>query len=85
LRKKVIFVDSAAHEWLFPYCSCIVHHVGSGTTAASVRSGKPTIITPVQGDQFDFAASVQTIGCGIGLGHLSTLTPATLGMPLANA
>jgi len=80
---NVIFVDSAAHEWLFPRCSCIVHHGGSGTTAASVRSGKPTIITPIQGDQFDFASSVQTIGCGIGLGHLSTLTPATLGDAIA--
>lgn len=42
-------------------------------------SGRPTAITPLMGDQFDFAAGVNTIGCGVGLGQLSGLTALELG------
>jgi len=77
-EENVLFCDSAPHEWLFPQCSCIVHHGGSGTTAASVRSGRPTIVTPIQGDQFSFADIIQASGCGIGLCHLGRLTPKVL-------
>ncbi|VEU35475.1 unnamed protein product [Pseudo-nitzschia multistriata] len=78
-KKNVIFVSSAPHEWLFPQCSCIVHHGGAGTTAASIRSGRPTVITPVMGDQFDFAAGVNEVGCGIGLRKMSSVRGNTLG------
>lgn len=27
------------HDWLFPHCSAVVHHGGSGTTAAGLRAG----------------------------------------------
>ena len=78
-RTNVIFVPSAPHEWLFPQCACIVHHGGSGTTASSARSGRPTIITPLMGDQFDFANGINAIGCGIGLGQLSGVKSTELG------
>lgn len=61
---NVLFVDKAPHELVFPKCSVIVHHGGMGTTAASLRSGKPTIITPVLLDQFDAAELVETLGVG---------------------
>jgi len=76
--KNVFFCDSAPHEWLFPQCSCIVHHGGSGTTAASVRSGRPTIVTPIQGDQFSFADIIQAAECGMGLCHLGRLSSRVL-------
>eukprot|EP00931_Biecheleriopsis_adriatica_P005236 TRINITY_DN106769_c0_g1_i1.p1 TRINITY_DN106769_c0_g1~~TRINITY_DN106769_c0_g1_i1.p1 ORF type:complete len:507 (+),score=64.34 TRINITY_DN106769_c0_g1_i1:80-1600(+) len=78
-RENIIFVKSAPHEWLFPQCACLVHHGGCGTTAASVRSGRPTIITPIMGDQFEFAASMNEIGCGIGMAQLSGITSTKLG------
>lgn len=78
-KENVLFVKSAAHEWLFPQCSCIVHHGGSGTTAASVRSGKPTIITPIMGDQFDFADGINEVGCGVGLPKFGNITSQQLG------
>ena len=37
-RKNVLFIDTAPHEWLFPQCSCIVHHGGAGTTAGTFMS-----------------------------------------------
>lgn len=63
--KNVLFVSTAPHEWLFPRCSLTVHHGGSGTTAAALRSGNPTIITPCFLDQFGNAEMVEKQGCGI--------------------
>jgi hypothetical protein len=65
-KGNVFFTDTAPHEWLFPQCSVIVHHGGSGTTAASVRSGNPTIITPIYLDQLDHARLVNAAGVGVG-------------------
>mmetsp|Transcript_73178 Transcript_73178/g.184802 ORF Transcript_73178/g.184802 Transcript_73178/m.184802 type:complete len:484 (+) Transcript_73178:80-1531(+) len=76
---NVLFVKSAPHEILFPHCSCIVHHGGSGTTAASVRSGKPTVIVPVGGDEYDFADGINQMNCGVGLPQFSQVTSAELG------
>jgi len=65
-KEKILFVGNAPHEWLFPQCACAVHHGGSGTTNASLRSGAPTIITPVLLDQFDHARIVNELGIGVG-------------------
>jgi UDP:flavonoid glycosyltransferase YjiC (YdhE family) len=72
--ENVLFVTSAPHAWLFPQCACIVHHGGSGTTAASVKSGVPTIITPVFLDQWDYAALVNEHQIGVGTGALVSVT-----------
>jgi UDP:flavonoid glycosyltransferase YjiC (YdhE family) len=42
---------SIPHDWLFPRMAAIVHHGGAGTTAASLRAGVPTVVTPFMGDQ----------------------------------
>ena len=65
-RENVLFVDKAPHEWLLPQVSTAVHHGGAGTTNASIRSGVPTIITPVFLDQFDNSYLVNQLGCGVG-------------------
>merc|ERR1719223_2666967 len=65
-KENVLFLNTAPHEWLFPQCACTVHHGGAGTTAAALRAGKPTIITPCIGDQFDSASSVGKAGVGVG-------------------
>jgi UDP:flavonoid glycosyltransferase YjiC (YdhE family) len=46
--KVVGVVDYAA---VFPACRAIVHHGGSGTTAASLRAGIPTLTLWTAGDQ----------------------------------
>jgi len=78
-RENVLFVKSAPHEVLFPHCACIVHHGGCGTTAASARSGKPTVILPVMGDQFGFAENIHALNCGVGLQQFSKVTSTQLG------
>lgn len=77
-KDNVLFVQTAPHEWLFPQCSVIVHHGGAGTTAASMRAGVPTIITPCCSDQFDNAQLVESNVCGVALKQFSRVTPATL-------
>lgn len=45
--------------------SAIVHHGGIGTTAAALSAGCPQIIRPMAFDQFDNAARVRRLGCGL--------------------
>jgi sterol 3beta-glucosyltransferase len=65
-KNNVLFVEQAPHEWLFPRVSVIVHHGGAGTTTAALRSGVPTIITPVLLDQFDWSYLIRKLQVGRG-------------------
>lgn len=65
-EKHVLFLQSAPHEWLFPKCCVTLHHGGAGTTAAALRSGVPTIVTPCIADQYDNASLIKDAGFGFG-------------------
>ena len=65
-KENVLFIKEGAHENLFPRVACTVHHGGAGTTNAALRSGVPTIITPVFLDQWDHAYLVNELGVGFG-------------------
>ncbi|CAM6083733.1 unnamed protein product [Calypogeia fissa] len=56
------FSGFVAYNWLFPKCSMVIHHGGSGTTAAALRSGVPQIICPFVLDQFYWAERMAWIG-----------------------
>ncbi|BCX06056.1 MAG: glycosyl transferase family 1 [Candidatus Roseilinea sp.] len=60
----VFVLDGAPHDWLFPQCAAVVHHGGSGTTAAGLRAGKPTVIVPFFGDQPFWGRRVAALGVG---------------------
>ncbi|KAK2019123.1 glycosyltransferase family 28 domain-containing protein [Colletotrichum eremochloae] len=60
----VCVVDEAPHAWLFPQVRAVVCHGGSGTTAMALRSGRPTLVVPVAGDQPFWATRVHAAGCG---------------------
>jgi len=62
--ENVFVLDGAPHDWLFPQCAAVVHHGGSGTTAAGLRAGKPTVIVPFFGDQPFWGRRVQALGVG---------------------
>jgi UDP:flavonoid glycosyltransferase YjiC (YdhE family) len=78
MKKHLFFVSEANQEWLFPQCACVVHHGGAGTTAASLRSGTPTIITPIMLDQFYWAERVKDLGVGMGTRSLGKLRSSEL-------
>jgi sterol 3beta-glucosyltransferase len=52
------------NHWLYPKMAAVIHHGGAGTTAAGLRAGTPTIVTPVMGDQTFWGKRVAAIGAG---------------------
>jgi len=59
-----IVIGDVPHDWLFPRMAAVVHHAGSGTTAAGLRAGVPTVTVPVLADQPFWAARVAGMGAG---------------------
>lgn len=64
LPDTILKVEHVPHEWLFPRVSAVVHHGGAGTTAASLRSGSPTVVVPFFADQPFWGWRVEKLGAG---------------------
>lgn len=62
---SVFYAEDVPHSWLFPYMAAVVHHGGAGTTAAGLRAGVPSIITPFLLDQYSWADCVVKSGVGL--------------------
>lgn len=63
--RDVFFLEEAPHDWLFPRMAAVVHHGGSGTTAAGLRAGVPSVLIPVAGsDQTMWAQRIHDLGLG---------------------
>ncbi len=61
---------------LLPTAAAIVHHGGIGTTSQALAAGIPQLIRPSAFDQFDNAARVERLRCGIWLRRDRGLTDA---------
>lgn len=75
---EVLALKEVPHSWLFPRVTAVVHHGGSGTTAAGLRAGRPTLICPVLGDQPFWGNRVTTLGAGPAPLALRHATPEKL-------
>ena len=64
LPETIFQIDAAPHDWLFPRVAAVVHHGGSGTTAAGLHAGKPTVICPFIADQPFWGQVVYERGVG---------------------
>lgn len=62
--KDILYIGDCPHEWLFQNVSAVVHHGGAGTTACSLRFGKPTAIVPFFGDQPFWGKMIAASGAG---------------------
>jgi UDP:flavonoid glycosyltransferase YjiC (YdhE family) len=51
LPEHILPVTSVPHDWLFPRTAAVIHHCGSGTTAAGLRAGVPAVPIPFFADQ----------------------------------
>jgi len=62
----VKIVGAVNHAAIFPACRAVVHHGGTGTTAASLRAGIPTLILPTSLEQklWAYVVSHLEVGCG---------------------
>lgn len=75
--RDVMIVPSVNHAMVLPRCRAIVHHGGSGTTAAGVRSGVPTLVLWIGADQPVWATQIKRLGVGTSR-RLSATTQASL-------
>lgn len=64
LPKNVIAVAYARYAQIFPRASVIVHQGGIGTTGQALRAGKPMLVMPFGGDQYDNGARIERLGVG---------------------
>jgi vancomycin aglycone glucosyltransferase len=78
-------VRAAPHAALFPRCAALVHHGGSGTTAAALRAGTPQVILPVMLDQFHHAYYLARAGLAPQAPRLASVTTRTLTSALQQA
>ena len=58
----------APHSQLFPRAAVIIHHGGIGTTGQALKAGKPELVVPHMGDQWDNGARIRRLGVGAVLG-----------------
>ncbi|MEK6337306.1 MAG: glycosyltransferase [Acidobacteriota bacterium] len=60
----VAAVAYAPYAQIFPRASVVVHQGGIGTTGQALRAGKPMLVMPFGGDQYDNGARVARLGAG---------------------
>ena len=75
---SVFYVDNVPHAWLFPHMMAVVHHGGTGTTAAGLCAGLPNIITPLAADQYAWAERGVKLGVGPRAVEMKRLTAEKL-------
>ena len=66
LFDHVKVVRAMNYATVFPGCRAVVHHGGSGTTAAGLRAGVPSLILWTVWDQPMWAAAVEQMKVGAG-------------------
>jgi UDP:flavonoid glycosyltransferase YjiC (YdhE family) len=62
LPDSIFVADYAPYSKILPYASVVVHQGGVGTTAQTLRAGKPMLVMPYSHDQPDNARRVKRLG-----------------------
>jgi sterol 3beta-glucosyltransferase len=61
-RDDIFPVADVPHGWLFDRVAAVVHHGGSGTSAAALAAGRPQVVCPFVLDQPFFARRIHELG-----------------------
>ena len=61
---RIAVAPYAPFSELFPRAAAVVHQGGIGTTAQTLRAGRPMVIVPFSHDQPDNAARMVRLGVG---------------------
>merc|ERR1712125_201975 len=77
-KQNIFVAETCDHLRLFPKCCCLVTHGGMGTLASMLRSGRPSIVTPVWWDQNFSADRVAALGTGKRGPHFGKVTGENL-------
>ncbi|UCF87016.1 MAG: glycosyltransferase family 1 protein [Nitrospiraceae bacterium] len=75
-------VTDLPHRYLFPYCSAIVHHGGSGTTQTAAQYGCPSVVVEHFGDQSFWGNELKRIGIAGKTLHRKSITAKKLAQEL---
>lgn len=67
LPDHLYIANSFDFDAVLPRCRAAVHHGGSGTTAAVLRAGLPSVVAGVLADQAYWAWRVEQLGAGVRL------------------
>jgi sterol 3beta-glucosyltransferase len=62
---SVFVADSIPFDWLFPRMKAAIHHGGTGTLAAALRAGIPSVMIPFGPDQSFWAQRAQKLGVAV--------------------
>jgi UDP:flavonoid glycosyltransferase YjiC (YdhE family) len=65
-------VAAVNHTAVFPICRAVVHHGGSGTTAAGLRAGVPALVLWITSDQPIWATQIKHLKVGLSRRFRST-------------
>lgn len=82
VSERVLSIGPTPHGWLFPRCSAVVHHGGSGTTHDALRSGVPSLVVPHAVDQPYHGWRTHRLGVGPAAIPIGRLAPERLGLAL---
>ena len=80
-----LVLEAAPYDWLLPRVTAVVHHGGSGTTAAGLRAGKATVVCPFVADQPFWGRRVAALGVGPEPVPQRDLTPDRLARAIDSA
>ena len=64
LPGHVKVVGAVNYAKVFPACRAVVHHGGSGTTAASMRAGVPTVVLSMDANQALWGGQIKSLKIG---------------------
>jgi UDP:flavonoid glycosyltransferase YjiC (YdhE family) len=67
-------VSEAPYDWLFSRAACVIHHGGTGTVAAVLRAGTPSILLPQLTAQARFARMLTDAELATGVFDAETLS-----------
>lgn len=78
LPESIFVADYAPYSRILPFASAVIHQGGVGTTAQTLRAGKPMLVMPYSHDQPDNARRVRRLGVAevIGRPHYNARTAA---------
>ncbi|MCZ6690621.1 MAG: glycosyltransferase [Planctomycetota bacterium] len=64
LPDDMVGIEYAPYSWLFPRMAAVMHHGGSGSTAAGLHAGVPSVVVPFLLDQFYWGRRIASLGVG---------------------
>lgn len=78
LPDTIFPIESIPYDWLFSRVAAMVHHGGSGSTAAALRAGLPNFAVPFGYEQPLWGQRIADLGVGVAPIFADELTPQGL-------